>query len=56
MTKTGRQTVRHCALYMQLCVYPSYRSGCITVEELRTVCDGLGTPMTDCEVSELLKE
>lgn len=35
---------------------PSYRSGSITVDELKAVCAELGTPITEKEIASLLKE
>lgn len=32
------------------------RSGKISVEELKSVCNALGTPITEQEIAELLKE
>ena len=32
------------------------RSGTISVDELKSVCDSLGTPITEQEISELLRE
>ena len=34
----------------------SYRSGSITVDELKAVCAELGTPITEKEIASLLKE
>ena len=36
--------------------YDQDRSGSVSVEELRAVCKELGSPITDEEVAELLKE
>ena len=39
---------RHCTLI--------FRSGKISVDELQRVCSSLGTPITEQEITELLKE